>query len=128
MSKGQGPVRIELTMPPETLAELPHELVDALARTPAAIAAQIADLSDQQARRRTPEDGFSAVENVCHLRDIEVEGYSVRIQRILNEDRPRLADIDGGRLAVERDYNGQSIQEALTAFAQARNSNVRLLR
>ena len=115
-------------MSPETSSELPLELIEALERTPAAIARCIADLSDEQARTRTPDDLFSAVENVCHLRDIEAEGYAVRIERILNEDGPMLPDIDGGRLAVERDYNNQNLRNALAAFAEARNRNVRRLR
>ena len=39
------------------------------------------------------------LEHVCHLRDIEVEGYAPRLKRILSEDGPFLPDIDGRRLA-----------------------------
>jgi hypothetical protein len=66
--------------------------------------------------------------NVCHLRDIEIEGNRVRIQRILAEDRPMLSDVDGARLAIERDYNRQSLNEALEAFTSARRQNVAVLR
>lgn len=108
--------------------EILYELIGALARTPDTIAAQIANISDEDSRSRKADYEFSVVENICHLRDLEVEGYTVRIGRILNEEQPFLPDIDGGRLAVERDYNKQNIQEALAAFAIARGSNVRELR
>ena len=112
-------------------AEL-SDLIDALARTPerlrVTITAQIANFSEEQLRKRRADDEFSAVETICHLRDIEVEGYTVRINRLLNEELPSLPDIDGARLAVERHYNSQNIQQALDAFRQARIQNVRILR
>ena len=61
------------------------------------------------------------------MRDIEVEGYCVRIQRILSEDNPFLSDIDGSRLAIERDYNRQSLNEAVSDFATARRHNLTML-
>lgn len=73
-------------------------------------------------------DEFSATENVCHLRDIEEEGYSVRIRKLLEETEPFLSDLDGARLARERDYNNQSMSEALERFTLARNGNVAAVR
>ena len=103
-------------------------LLDSLAQTPEIIAHQIATLSNDELRRKNSDDEFSAVENVCHLRDLEVEAYALRIDRILNEREPLLPDFDGGRVAVERDYNRQDIQGALEAFALARTKNVNILR
>ena len=73
------------------------EFLDSLALTPAAIAELVEGLSDIRSRVRDSADQFSIVENVCHLGDIEIEGYSVRINRILGEANPTLADIDGSR-------------------------------
>ena len=104
-----------------------NELLGKLAETPTRIQSLLNDISDEQLRRRHSEGEFSFVENVCHLRDIEVEGYATRLNRILEEDRPSLPDIDGGRLAVERDYNKQDAQEALRAFSLARTKNLSTL-
>jgi hypothetical protein len=104
-----------------------NELVSTLAAAPARIQALVGNFSAEQLRRRPAADEFSFVQSVCHLRDLEVEGYTTRIKRILAEDRPVLADIDGGRLAIERDYNKQNSAEALRIFAQARAENVRAL-
>ena len=68
------------------------------------------------------------VENLLHLRDIEIEGYSKRLRRILAEDTPALPDIDGTRLAIERHYNEQPVAPALAEFSAARRENVALLR
>ena len=78
-----------------------QELIETLARTPEAIANLVHDLSNDDLRWRNENGEFSAIENVCHLRDIEVEGYTVRLNRIINQENPFLADIDGGRLAIE---------------------------
>ncbi len=45
-----------------------------------------------------PGETFSFLETACHLRDIEADGYYVRFQRVVNEDRPILAAIDGYEL------------------------------
>src|SRR6266446_5840643 len=102
-----------------------QELVNTLARTPETIAAHVAKLSDDEMRIRKAYDEFSILENVCHLRDLEVEGYAKRINLLLNEAQPLLPDFDGAQVAGERDYNRQNFQLALEAFALAREQNVR---
>jgi len=77
----------------------------------------------------TPDEngGFSFVEHACHLRDIDAEGFLVRIGRMLSETKPALPDIDGARLAAERDYLAQDFQTAVREFARARADLVRRL-
>ena len=104
-----------------------NELLSILAATPVEIQRLLENISDEQLRRRHAEGEFSFVETVCHLRDIEAEGYAPRINRILKEDRPFLPDINGGRLAVEREYNEQDVHEALRAFGQTRSENASAL-
>jgi hypothetical protein len=36
----------------------------------------------------SPGETFSALGHVCHLRDIERDGYHVRVQRMLEETNP----------------------------------------
>ena len=72
-------------------------------------------------------DTWSMTENVCHLRDIEQEGYIVRIERIANEDTPILPDINGTQLAIDRNYNEQNIGDALAAFEAARAKSIELI-
>lgn len=105
-----------------------RSLFNLLEQTPEIIGRRLALLSEAEMRRRKADGSFSPVEDVCHLRDLEVEGFAVRINRILNEAEPVLADFDGGRIAAERDYNSQDIREALETFALARNQNLDRLR
>lgn len=105
-----------------------QDIVDSLATTPETVASLVNRLSNRQLRFKNSPEEFSALENVCHLRDIEIEGYGERIVRILNENEPLLPDVDGGRLAVERDYNSQSLELFLQDFALARGRNIELLK
>src|SRR5436309_7219114 len=50
-----------------------RELIDALEKTPDTIAELVDDFSQANLRRRNSAGEFSAIENVCHLRDIEIE-------------------------------------------------------
>jgi hypothetical protein len=102
-------------------------LIKSLAETPSKLTQLLQPLSPQQVRVKE-SDQFSALENICHLRDIEVEGYGERIKRILEEAEPSLPDIDGARLAVERDYNNDDLDSAFAAFSNARRKNVELVR
>jgi len=105
-----------------------QSLLDVLARTPSEVAGLVNAVPKEHRRTRPTPEEFSVVENVCHLRDIEVDGYAQRITRILNETNPTLADVDGARLAIERDYNNQELAPALETFRQTRERNVGLLR
>jgi len=102
-------------------------LIQSLSQTPNQISKLLDTFPQQLLTQRPSGDEFSFLENVCHLRDLEVEGYTPRINSILNEADPQLLDFDGTRVAFERDYNRQDIVAALNAFAEARQRNVALL-
>lgn len=72
--------------------------------------------------------GFSLVEHACHLRDLEREGYLLRIMRLLAEDRPVLEGFEGERVAAERGYLAQDAMAAAGEFAAARGEFVRIVR
>src|SRR5262245_59177678 len=104
------------------------ELIQSLSQTPNEIANLLREFPEQSLTLRPSAEEFSFLESVCHLRDLEVEGYAPRISSILNEETPRLADFNGARVASERDYNRQDVVAALNAFTNAREQNVALLR
>lgn len=87
----------------------------------------LAGLDEAQLRRKPSAEEFSLLEHVCHLRDIEMDGYAVRIRRLLEEHEPVLADLDGAQLAIERRYNEQKLGLALDDFRRTRLENVRRL-
>jgi hypothetical protein len=102
----------------DALESLPSWLPPLVARRPAAtLATRVAGCGT-----------FSLAEHVWHLHDLELEGYGVRLRRLLAEDDPRLPDLDGDRLAAERRYNDRSIAPALRALVRARRRHVAQLR
>jgi hypothetical protein len=113
---------------------IPADLLEELADMPRALERAIG-LIPRDRLRWTPEswggspaENFSAIGHVCHLRDIEQDGYHVRIRRMLQEPNPSLVSLDGYELARERGYDGADLREALDAFAHARAVTVERLR
>src|SRR5262245_30069486 len=51
-----------------------------------------------------PSEPFTAIEQICHVRDIEIDGYQVRFRRTLSEANPWLPAVDSEVLAKERSY------------------------
>ena len=94
--------------------------IAALAAMPSKLKDIVAMIPRDAWARRPRNGGFSLVEHVCHLRDIDEDGYRERVARILAEERPNLVDIDGDALARQRDYQGQDLEAALSAFAALR--------
>src|SRR5262245_16781974 len=103
-------------------------VAQSLSAIPESISQIIQSLTAEALLRRPASGEFAAVEVLCHLRDLEREGYSVRLQRLLGEENPSLPDLDGGRLAIERDYLHQNAAEVLADFTAARADTVRAIR
>lgn len=106
-----------------TAAELEQIRIE-LAAAPKRLRALVEGIGAAALTMRTAAGEFSILENAWHLRDIEVDGYLLRIERLLREDDPILADLDGEALAALRRYNEQPLGPALKDFAQARQASV----
>ena len=105
-----------------------NTLLVLLEDAPGKLVTLTSDLSDGELRWKHSGEEFSALENICHLRDLEVQGYAPRIRRMLEETNPVLPDFDGARVAAENNYNNEAPGEALETFAKARQENVEKLR
>jgi hypothetical protein len=105
-----------------------QDAIAALSVMPEALEQKLTGLTHAELRMRPPGDYFSLLEQVCHLRDIEVEGYTRRLALLLEQTHPELPDLDGAALAKARDYNSQDLVPALTAFTAARRANLARLK
>ena len=74
-----------------------------------------------------PSESFSALGQICHVRDIEIDGYQVRFRRALTEHNPTLATLDGYALEITRDYAHADPAAVLSAFRAARAETLRML-
>lgn len=104
------------------------DAIAALGSLPEALVQRTRGLDEARLRFKPDTHVFSVLENVCHLRDIEVEGYAQRLELLLEEDMPLLPDLDGAALCRVRRYNQQAFAPALQAFTAARDANLQALR
>ena len=104
-----------------------EDALAALQSMPAALERRLAGLSEAQLRFKPGADSFSVLESICHLRDIEVEGYAPRLRLLLETEDPVLPDLDGSALARERRYDQQPFEPALETFLIARRGNLQRL-
>src|ERR1044072_1311557 len=77
-------------------------MVRVFAESPRVVRQLAGELKDDDLRWKPTDEEWSVLEHLCHLKDIEQEGYALRIKKLIHETEPYLADIDGGRLATER--------------------------
>jgi hypothetical protein len=107
--------------------------LNALAGFPVALAAHYAQIPasfenwSPPSWQGIPSEPFTALAQLCHVRDIELEGYHVRLRRTLAEFEPTLEPIDGEQLAIERGYAGEQSAAVLAAFGSARAHTLQLL-
>ncbi|WP_225592291.1 DinB family protein [Pseudomonas sp. PDM15] len=74
-----------------------------------------------------PSEPFTAIEQLCHVRDIEVEGYQLRLRRTIDEDNPLLISLDGEAMARERRYAEADTSAVLADFRRARRETLALI-
>jgi len=104
------------------------EAIAHLSATPQRVEDLARGLSEEQLSWKPAPEVFSVRENIQHLRDIDVEGYEQRIRLILSEEHPMLPDVDGGKLARERNYNVQPIPPALDDLHRSRAVSIQRLK
>jgi len=75
-----------------------------------------------------PSEPFTAIEQICHVRDIEIEGYQVRFQRTLDEATPFLPSIDSEAVTKARNYRHADVASVFVEFRAARAKTLLMLR
>jgi hypothetical protein len=97
------------------------EALERLSQMPRILEAALVTATIDDLRARDKPDGFCLIEHACHLRDLEREGYAVRLKRMLAEKDPVLEPFHGDVVARERNYMAQNPREAAAEFALARS-------
>ena len=111
------------TFTPVALAEA----VERLGSMPGFLASALGSVARVDLTRQPQPGFFSLVEHACHLRDLEREGYLVRVRRMLGETEPALVGFDGDAVAAARDYPSQDGFAAAREFAAARAELISLV-
>jgi len=75
-----------------------------------------------------PSESLTAIEQICHVLDIEVEGYQVRFRRTLEEKNPFLPSLDTEAMSRGRAYFQNDATTVLHNLRSARSQTMHLLR
>ena len=73
---------------------------------------------------RDGDQGWSALEVLCHLRDFD-NLFRQRGEIIRDQEYPALPRLDHEQLARERNYNGQQLAHVLAEFTDSRQQTLR---
>jgi len=98
-----------------------------LGGTAEAVRELIAAMPARAGYTRPQPGAFSLAEHLWHLADVEEFGWIPRFERVLSEPRPRLAGVDGDRLAIERRYQERPWRGAARRFIARRRRTLRSL-
>ena len=98
-----------------------------LSSTADAVQALLAALPAAAGYDKPADNGFSLVEHLWHLSDIETLGWLPRFARLLDETRPSLPGVDGDRLALEKQYQSRPWRGAARLFVSQRRRSLQLL-
>lgn len=96
--------------------------------TPDRLKAALAGVPRKLLTWRPAPGKWSIHEIVCHMRDAERDGYLYRYRRVLAEDNPTFPDVDGDKLALERQYGRMNLREAVRDWRAARKEVLALLK
>jgi len=102
------------------------DLIERLRAFPQRLQELSRNRSEDDLCRASVDGGWGAVDNFCHLRDLE-ELFIERVSRILNEEHPWMPVVDETLWPIERAYDQQNPLVALEQFIEQRTRFVTLL-
>jgi len=102
--------------------------LDIIRSTPDRLKEALAGVPRKLLTWRPAPGKWSIHEIVCHMRDAERDGYLYRYRKILAEDDPILPDVDGDKLALERQYGRMNLREVVRDWRAARKEVLAVLK
>jgi hypothetical protein len=102
------------------------ELLERLRNFPDRVANLVRDLPAETLRKAGCGGQWGAVEILAYLRDFDAETVQ-RLERILTEETPAIAEFDPDLTAIERGYAHEDPFAALAAFQERRRELVHRL-
>lgn len=103
------------------------ELLARLAAMPTQVMQSLAAIAPSQRQLRPAGTAFSALEHLCHLRDLDRDAFTLRVRAMLQQEHASLAGVNGSAWASERGYQQQDYQRAGQEFTAARQALIALL-
>lgn len=102
-------------------------LLNRLAAAPGALAEAVKGQEAATGARRGADGKWSIVENVCHMRDIELV-FVERFTKMAFSERPAFWMLDNERTAIAKKYREADMSAALKSFKELRLETLTLLK
>lgn len=103
-----------------TLAAVRKRAIETMQLTCKMIGNVFQNISQETATTlRDGPDGWTALEVLCHLRDFDAI-FQQRAQMILDEEYPKLPAYNQDELAIERNYNGENVEDVYRTLQESR--------
>ncbi len=102
--------------------------IDIIRSTPDRLKGALAGVPRKLLMWRPAPGKWSIHEIVCHMRDAEREGYLYRYRKTLADVNPILPDVDGDKLALERQYGRMNLREVVRDWRAARKEVLAVLK
>ncbi len=74
-----------------------------------------------------PSESLNAIEQICHIRDVEIDGYHIRFRRMLDEAEPTLGSLDAYSLVKENNYAQSNPESVFIEIQSARIQTLKLI-
>ncbi|MCJ7513058.1 MAG: DinB family protein [Anaerolineales bacterium] len=103
-------------------------MIDRYARQPAVLSDLAERLGPAELQRPARPAGWSAHQVLVHVRDVEIQAYLPRLERILDEADPLFADFDAERWMSTHYLPAEPVNTVLADFAAARVGGLALIR
>lgn len=101
----------------------PEELMEIMANSPLVLRYIATGLDDEAIRSRPSQGGWSTIEVVGHLVDVERRAID-RIDEIQREDNPVVQGVDESEMVAEAGYQEQLLEDVLATFEALRNERL----
>jgi len=102
--------------------------LDIVRSTPDRLKAALAGVPKKLLLWRPAPGKWSIHEIVCHMRDAERDGYLYRYRTILAKETPIFPDVDGDKLALERQYGRMNLRQVVRDWRAARKEVLAVLK
>lgn len=101
----------------------PEELMEIMENTPVVLRYIMTDLDEDSIRNRPVDGGWSPIEVVGHLVDVERRSID-RIDDIQREDNPVVQGVDESEMVAAAEYQEQQLANVLASFESLRKERL----
>ncbi len=110
-----------------TLDEVVADCLAVARKAPQQLREICRELAEDDSRRKPGVGKLSAIEHVCHLRDMERDAFGLRLRRLLEEDVPGLERLNMDHYVDEARWRDKTFLQMVEDWEKHRRANIELV-